>query len=136
MTSGPLVAILADDLIWATRLDRLVRDAGARAVLLRDLDSLDRRLVDATRRPAGLVVDLTSRAYDGLAAIRRAAEAGTAVVAVGQHDDRAGRQAARAAGASEVYAYGRLFASGPQVLGGWVGRLAARHAGDDWVGGA
>jgi CheY-like chemotaxis protein len=131
VTGGPLVAILADDLLWATRLDRLVRDAGARAVLLRDLDSLDRRLADVACRPAGLVVDLTSRGYDGLAAIRRAAEAGTAVVAVGQHDDRAGRQAARAAGAADVYAYGRLFASGPQVLGGWVERLAAQRAGDD-----
>ena len=119
MIDGRFVAILADDLIWATRLDRLVRDAGARPTGLRSLEALDATLA-ATTPPAGVVVDLTSRTYPGLEAVRRATAAGVPVVAVGQHDDREGRAAARAAGASDVYAYGRLFASGPRVLGAWV----------------
>jgi len=120
---GPSVAILADDLIWATRLDRLVRDAGARPATLRSLGALDVALAAGTR-PSGVIVDLTSRAYPGLEAIRRAAAAGVPVVAVGQHDDPAGRDAARAAGAADVYAYRRLFASGPRVMGAWVRGLA------------
>ncbi len=119
MIDGPFVAILADDLMWATRLDRLVRDAGARPAGLRSLEALDATLAAPTR-PAGVVVDLTSRTYQGLEAVHRASAAGVPVVAVGQHDDREGRAAARAAGASDVYAYGRLFASGPRVLGAWV----------------
>ena len=119
MIDGRFVAILADDLIWATRLDRLVRDAGGRPAGLRSLEALDATLAAPTP-PAGVVVDLTSRTYRGLEAVRRATAAGVPVVAVGQHDDREGRAAARAAGASDVYAYGRLFASGPRVLGAWV----------------
>ncbi len=127
MIDGPFVAILADDLIWATRLDRLVRDAGARPGGLRSLEALDATLA-AAALPAGVVVDLTSRGYPGLEAVRRAAAAGVPVVAVGQHDDREGRAAARAAGASDVYAYGRLFASGPRVLGAWVRNLPGQGA--------
>jgi Xaa-Pro aminopeptidase/CheY-like chemotaxis protein len=130
------VAILADDLIWATRLDRLVRDAGARPTGLRSLEALDATLAAPTP-PAGVVVDLTSRTYPGLEAVRRATAAGVPVVAVGQHDDREGRAAARAAGASDVYAYGRLFASGPRVLGAWVrglpGQASARGKPDTVV---
>jgi hypothetical protein len=113
MAEGPLVAVLADDLIWATRLDRLVRDAGGRPVAVRTLDALDRVLDggrgDSQQPPAGVVVDLAAW--------------GAAVVAVGQHDDRAGREAARMAGASAVHVYGRLFAAGPMVLGTWIGEL-------------
>ncbi len=123
MIDGPSVAILADDLIWAARLDRLVRDAGAHSAPLRSLDALDVALATGSR-PSGLIVDLTSRTYPGLEAIRRAAAAGVPVVAVGQHDDRVGREAARAAGAGDVYAYGRLFASGPRVMGAWVRGLS------------
>jgi DNA-binding NarL/FixJ family response regulator len=127
MAEGPLVAVLADDLIWATRLDRLVRDAGGRPVAVRTLDALDRVLDggrgDSQQPPAGVVVDLAGRAYDGIDAVRHAAARGAAVVAVGQHDDRAGREAARMAGASAVHVYGRLFAAGPMVLGTWIGEL-------------
>ncbi len=158
-----LIAILADDLIWATRIDRLVRDAGARTSLVRSLDGLERVVGGGSRGDAaaqaavaidgegaahgdgaahegavahrdaaaqagartadGVVVDMTSRAYDPIAAIRMASSSGLPVVAVAQHDDRSGREAARAAGAADVYAYGRLFAAGPRLVGDWVRRL-------------
>ena len=127
MTDAPLVAILADDLIWATRLDRLVRDAGGRTALVRSLGGLQGALDGMEGRPDGVVVDLTSRGYDGIDAVRRAAASGAAVVAVGQHDDRAGREAARLAGAADVFAYGRLFASGPRVVGDWLRRIEDRQ---------
>jgi DNA-binding NarL/FixJ family response regulator len=127
VADAPLVAILADDLIWATRLDRLVRDAGGRTALVRSLGGLEGALGGPDGRPDGVVVDLTGRAYDGVDAIRRAAATGAAVVAVGQHDDRAGRDAARAAGASDVFAYGRLFATGPRVMGDWLRRIEGRQ---------
>jgi hypothetical protein len=66
------------------------------------------------------VVDLTARAYDGVAAIGIARAAGLRVLAVGQHDDLDLRRRALAAGAERVYAYRKLFESGPATLAAWL----------------
>jgi CheY-like chemotaxis protein len=71
-----------------------------------------------------VLVDLTARAYDGVAAIAAAAAAGRPVMAVGQHDDRALQADARAAGADRVYAYSKLFADGPATLRAWIARVS------------
>jgi DNA-binding NarL/FixJ family response regulator len=71
-----------------------------------------------------VVVDLTARAYDGVAAIELAAAAGRPVMAVGQHDDRALQAGARAAGADRVYAYRKLFEDGPATLSAWIVRVS------------
>jgi hypothetical protein len=117
--TGPTVAVLADDLIWATRLSEIVRRAGgepvriASAALLRAaLGTLD-----------GCVVDLTARSYDGILAVSIAALAQVPTVAVGQHDAAEERKAARDAGALRVYAYRALFEHGDRELGGWVAGL-------------
>ena len=52
------------------------------------------------------IVDLTARAYDGIAAIAAAHAAGRPVLAVGQHDDVALRRRALAAGADRVLRIG------------------------------
>jgi hypothetical protein len=65
-------------------------------------------------------VDLTARAYDGIAAIESATAAGKPVLAVGQHDDLVARGRALAAGAGRVYAYRRLFEDGPRQIGAWL----------------
>ncbi len=117
----PRIAILADDLMWATRLADGVRRAGGEAMPVRNEAGLPGALVAAD----GCLVDLTARAYDGLAALRVATEAGVPSVAVGQHDDAAARHAARAAGASKVYAYRTLFEHGERELGAWIAGLAA-----------
>ncbi len=122
---GPRVAIVADDLIWATRLADGVREAGATPVPVRTAAGLD----DALQGAEGCVVDLTSRAYDGLAVLRAAAIAGVPAIAVAQHDDAELRRAARDAGASRVYAYRALFEHGERDLGGWVRSLATTEAG-------
>jgi DNA-binding response OmpR family regulator len=118
---SPRVAILADDLIWSTRLADGVRRAGGEPVVARSTAALD----DALEGAAGCIVDLTARAYDGLAALRAAGGAGVPVVAVGQHDDADLRRDAREAGATRVYAYRVLFEHGDRELGAWIAGLAA-----------
>src|SRR6188474_3333680 len=84
------VLVLADDLIWSTRLIDQVRAAGADGAPIRTLAALNQALPAAD----AVVVDLTARAYDGIVAVRRAADAGRRVLAVGQHDDAALRKRA------------------------------------------
>lgn len=108
------VAILADDLIWSTRLSDALRAAGAKPRTLRRLEDLEGLAA------SDVVIDLTARAYDGVAAVRLATAAGRRVVAVGQHDDAALRKAALEAGASRVFTYRALFEDGPRLLGHWL----------------
>ena len=134
MTGGtataPRVAVVADDLIWATRLADGVRAAGAVAVPVRSSGALAGALANAD----GAIVDLTARAYDGLAVVGSATAAGVPAIAVGQHDDVTLWKAARAAGAGRVYAYRVLFEHGGRELGAWVGSLVVR-AGEDAASG-
>lgn len=102
--------------MWATRLADLVRGAGAVAVPVRTLDALEAALPDVDR----VVVDLTARAYDGVAAVALADAVGRPVLAVGQHDDPVLRRAAIAAGADPVHTYRRLFEDGPRQLATWL----------------
>ena len=77
-----------------------------------------------------VIVDLTARAYDGIAAITEAAGAGRRVLAVGQHDDIALRRRALAAGADRVHPYRRIFEDGPRVMGAWLATDAAPSTGE------
>ena len=110
------VVILADDLIWSTRLVGQVRTTGAAPVHVRDAAAFERALPGTDRA----IVDLTARAYDGVVAIEAARAAGLRVLAVGQHDDLDLRRRALAAGAERVYAYRKLFESGPRTLAAWL----------------
>ena len=67
-----------------------------------------------------VIIDLTARAYDGVEAIRAAAETGARVVAVGQHDDVELRRRAVEAGAEKVFTYRALFENGAHLLGRWL----------------
>lgn len=116
----PHVAILADDLVWLSRLDVQLRAAGAVPVRTSTLEALDEVLGDV----GAVVVDLTARRYDGVVAVARAAAAGRRVLAVGQHDDHHLRRRAIDAGAERVYAYRKLFEDGPATLSRWLGRPA------------
>jgi len=110
------ILVLADDLIWATRLAAHVRASGAEAVPARTSAAFRDGLIGAD----GAIVDLTSRAYDGLAEIASARAAGLAVLAVGQHDDHELRRRALAAGADRVLAYRKLFDDGPATITRWL----------------
>ena len=110
------VAVVADDLIWSTRLrDQLVA-AGALALPARDRPALEAALpaVDAA------IVDMTARGYDAVELIELVAGSGHRVVAVGQHDDREGRRRALSAGAERVFAYRQLSEAGARLLGDWL----------------
>jgi len=110
------VLVLADDLIWSTRLVGQVRAAGHEAAAVRTGDAYRAALAGAR----GAIVDLTSLAYDGLAAIAAARDAGVPVLAVGQHDDHVLRRDALAVGADRVLAYRKLFEDGPATIGRWL----------------
>ena len=110
------VLVLADDLIWSTRLVAQVQAAGADAAPVRTLAALNQALPAAD----AVIVDLTARAYDGVVAVRKAADAGRRVLAVGQHDDAELRRRALAAGAERVHPYRKLFEDGQQVLATWL----------------
>ena len=114
------VLVLADDLIWSTRLIEQVRAAGADGAPVRTLSALNQALPGAD----AVIVDLTARAYDGVVAVRRAAESGRRVLAVGQHDDAALRRRALDAGADRVLAYRKLFEDGPATISAWLGSAA------------
>ena len=85
---------------------------------MRSLDGL--RLLLEVVAVERVVVDLTARTYDGIAALEMARGAGRRSLAVGQHDDHALRKRALAAGADRVFAYRKLFEDGPRTLGAWL----------------
>lgn len=101
------VAVLADDLIWASRLGAAIEHAGGQPVAVKSSDEISYGL---------LVVDLGGRAYDAIASVRAAASAGATVLAVAQHDDVEVRKAALAAGAKRVLSYNKMFSDGPAVM--------------------
>lgn len=117
MARAGRVLILADDLIWSTRLAALVRAAGWEAATVASVPAFEAALPLAER----VIVDTTARRYDPLAAVTRAAAVGAPVICVGQHDDHAARRAALAAGARRVYAYRKLAEDGPATIGAWLG---------------
>lgn len=116
------VVVLADDLIWATRLSDAITTAGARPIRLRRLEDLAAALAPSGEGSGLAIIDLTARAYDGVHAVGIATATGARVVAVGQHDDVPLRKAAIAAGAERVYTYRALFEDGPRTLAAWLAK--------------
>lgn len=110
------VAILADDLIWSTRLADLVRRADRRATVVRTVPALAAALPEAS----DVIIDLTSRTYDGVSAVEIAARGGHRVLCVAQHDDITLRKRAIGAGADRVYAYRLLAERGAQTMRTWL----------------
>jgi hypothetical protein len=120
VTDALRVAILADDLIWATRLAAIVRAVGAEPVLGATELAFRAALAGAT----AAIVDLACRRADPFVGIEAAAAARIPVVGVGPHEDVAARKRALAAGAGRVYAYRKLFDDGPRTIGAWLSGAA------------
>jgi DNA-binding NarL/FixJ family response regulator len=95
------VQLIADDLVWASRLAAAVERAGATPV-----------------RAGGeaVIVDLNGRGYDGVSAVAAASASGRPVIAVAQHDDATLRRRALTAGARRVFSYNKMFSDGPRVV--------------------
>jgi DNA-binding NarL/FixJ family response regulator len=129
---SPNVAVLADDLIWASRITEAVRRAGATPIRLASTSELSIALEageledtpegERTAAVAGVIVDLFGRRFDGVAAIEQAAASRKPVIAVAQHDDQVTRKRALAAGASRVFSYNKFFIDGPRLIEGWLAR--------------
>jgi hypothetical protein len=128
LTAGvarPRIAVVADDLIWATRLADGVRRAGAEPVPVRRAAAVDGALADV----AGVIVDTSARAYDPLAVLRTAAARGVPAIAVAPHEAASLIRDARAAGAARVHPYRALFEHGDEALARWLATLPPRSAG-------
>lgn len=110
------IVVVADDLIWSSRLAAAAQRAGAASRVVGSVQALREAIGGPEGNP--VIVDLAGRGYDGVDAVRQAAAAGAKVVAVGQHEDVPLRKAALAAGARRVYSYNKLFTDGPRVLAG------------------
>lgn len=129
------VLVLADDLMWASRLVEAVRRAGAQAIRIGSRAELDLALrardeeepgPQATSGPTGgprvvgSVVDLNGRRYQGIEAIESMREARLPVIAVSQHDDLVTRRRALGAGAGRVFSYNKFFTDGPRLVAAWL----------------
>jgi DNA-binding NarL/FixJ family response regulator len=122
---SPRLIVLADDLIWASRLQGAAQRAGAEVTALRHPDGLVPGSGGASHGD-GAIVDLGGRRYDGIEAIGLATRLGLPVLAVAQHDDIALRRQALAAGAERVFSYNKMHRDGPAILSRWLAGIQDR----------
>jgi DNA-binding response OmpR family regulator len=129
-TAG-LVAVVADDLLWASRIVGAVQRAGATPVRMGSHEDLAFALEAVMaeepdpddpdpRRIVGAVVDLFGHRYDGVDAVRAVHAVGLPVIAVAQHDDQETRGLALHAGALRVFSYNKFFEDGPSLVRRWL----------------
>lgn len=134
--------VLAEDLIWASRLAEAVRRAGALPVRLSserqlgvalDAAVLAEPLPDhlepdpaAPPRLVGAIVDLFARRSDAIAAVARITAARLPVIAVAEHDDLETRKRALDAGAQRVFSYNKFFTDGPRLVDAWLAAAGGR----------
>jgi hypothetical protein len=113
---APHLYILADDLIWATRLAGQGRTLGARVVTLNGISDLEALVARGVLGGSDLIaIDTTARGFDPAAAVRAAASVGR-TLARAQHDDPALRAPLLEAGALRVLPYRALFERGHAIL--------------------
>ena len=128
---GGLVAVVADDLIWASRLVAAVQRAGATAVRMGSDQDLAFALEAAMaeepdpndpdpRRILGAIVDLFGHRYDGVEAVKAVHGDDGQARAVAQHDDQETRGLALDAGALRVFSYNKFFEDGPSLVRRWL----------------
>ena len=117
--TAPRLLVLADDLIWSTRLEGQGRTLVATVQRFTTPAPLMTALAAEPATPADLVaIDATARAYDAEAAVRAVAATGARVLALVQHDDPEGRASLIAAGAVRAMPYRALFERGHAILAG------------------
>ena len=117
--TAPRLLVLADDLIWATRLEGQGRTLGAEVQRFTTTAPLLEALATHPATPTDLVtIDATAHAYDAKAAVRAVSATGARVLALVQHDDPEGRASLIAAGAVRAMPYRALFERGHAILAG------------------
>jgi DNA-binding NarL/FixJ family response regulator len=118
------IAVVADDLIWASRLSDAVRRAGAEPCRVRGGAAIE-GIAAATSGCHGAIVDTALMTAEPMAVISALAGVGLPVLAVANHDDVALRKRALAAGAGKVLAYRKLHEDGQAVVSAWLRSLPA-----------
>jgi DNA-binding response OmpR family regulator len=125
------VVVIADDLMWSTRINEAVRRAGGSAVSLASDAELDVALeayqLGDERTITGAIVDLAARRLDGVVAIERVAAARLPVIALAEHDDQLTRKRALKAGATRVFSYRKFFEDGTRLVEGWLAANAVER---------
>jgi hypothetical protein len=117
--TAPRLLVLADDLIWATRLEGQGRTLGADVQRFTTSAPLLAALAAHPATSNDLVaIDASARAYDAEAAVQEVAATGARVLALVQHDDPEGRASLVAAGAVRAMPYRALFERGHAILAG------------------
>jgi hypothetical protein len=111
------IVVLADDLIWRSRLIAALEAIGAQPDPAGTADAFEAAMAGSD----GVIVDLIARAYDPIVAVAIAAAVGLPVLVVGPHENVALRKRALAAGAGRALAYRKLFEDGPGTLSRWLG---------------
>lgn len=123
LLSGAIL-VLADDLMWSTRISEAVQRAGGQTVGLKTGAELDIALqahdLDEHQSISGAVVDLAARRFDGVAAVEKVHAARLPVIAVAEHDDQVTRKRALSAGAGRVFSYRKFFEDGTRLVEGWL----------------
>lgn len=114
-----MIAYLAADLLWATRIKGAADGIGVPARPVRTLAMLEERLADSDVR--GLIVDLDAPTEIAIALIRRAAEAGVRTVAFGPHVATDLLAAAAEAGAQTVLPRGAFAGRMGEIIRGLEG---------------
>jgi DNA-binding NarL/FixJ family response regulator len=118
------VVVVADDLMWSSRLAEAVRRAGGTPVVLTsDTElavALEAHDVGESPSLSAAVVDMATRRLDPVRAIERVTAARLPVIAVAQHDDQVTRRRAMAAGASRVFSYNKFFTDGTLLVERWL----------------
>jgi len=126
------MVVLADDLLWSTRIAEAVRRAGGTPVTLgSDAElaiALEAHELADKATLGGAIVDLAGRRFDAVAAIGRLHASRLPVLAVAQHDDQLTRRRALAAGASRVFSYQKFFTDGPRLVEGWLDASAPHRS--------
>lgn len=118
---APHLYILADDLIWATRLAGQGRTLGAAVVTLSGFRDLEALVARGPLRERDLIaIDTTARGFEPESAVRSSASIGR-TLALAQHDDPALRAALLEAGALRVMPYRALFERGHAILAELLG---------------
>ena len=118
---APHLYILADDLIWATRLAGQGRTLGAAVVTLNGISDLQALVVRGPLSDHDLIaIDTTARGFEPESAVRAAASA-CRTLALAQHDDPSLRAALLEAGALRVMPYRALFERGHAILAELLG---------------
>lgn len=118
MPDSPTVLVIADDLIWASRLAAAAERVGA---TVRRASVVPAELA----RGGSALIDLGGRRYDAIESVARLSRSGVDVAGVCNHEDVALRRRALDAGASHVWSYNRFHREGPRLLERWLGAAIA-----------